>query len=48
VVELLQSLHAERGLTVVAATHDETIAEAGDRILELRGAQLHAVRDGSR
>jgi ABC-type lipoprotein export system ATPase subunit len=48
VVELLQSLHAERGLTVVAATHDETIAEAGDRILELRGAQLHAIRDGSR
>jgi len=36
VVELLSSLHHEREMTIVAATHDEAIAAAGARVLNLR------------
>jgi putative ABC transport system ATP-binding protein len=41
VVDLIASLHAATRLTVVAATHDEAIAAAGSRILELRDGVLH-------
>jgi putative ABC transport system ATP-binding protein len=41
VVDLIASLHAATRLTVVAATHDEAIAAAGCRVLELRDGALH-------
>lgn len=40
VVDLIASLHAATRLTVVAATHDEAIAAAGSRVLELRDGVL--------
>jgi ABC-type lipoprotein export system ATPase subunit len=43
VVELLDALHREREMTVVAATHDEAIAAAGARVLYLRDGSF----DGS-
>ena len=36
IVGLLAALHREREVTIVAATHDETIAAAGVRVLNLR------------
>jgi ABC-type lipoprotein export system ATPase subunit len=36
IVDLLSSLHREREMTIVAATHDEAIAAAGARVLDLR------------
>jgi ABC-type lipoprotein export system ATPase subunit len=40
IVELLASLRRERGLTVVAATHDRTLEAAADRVLWLAGGRL--------
>jgi len=40
IVELLASLRRERGLTVVAATHDRTLEAAADRVLWLVGGRL--------
>ena len=36
IVGLLISLHREREVTIIAATHDEAIAAAGARVLDLR------------
>jgi putative ABC transport system ATP-binding protein len=47
VVDLIAGLHAAGRLTVVAATHDDAIAAAGSRVLELRDGVLHeAAREG--
>ncbi len=40
VAELLRRVHAERGTTVIAATHDEAIAAAAGRVVELREGRL--------
>jgi len=48
VVELLSSLHREREITVVAATHDEAIAAAGARVLHLRDGAFEERREGER
>ncbi len=40
IVELLASLRRERGLTVVAATHDRAIEDAADRVLWLLEGRL--------
>jgi putative ABC transport system ATP-binding protein len=40
VVELLRKVHVERGTTVIAATHDEAIAAAAGRVVELRDGRL--------
>ncbi len=44
VVGLLCRVHAERGATVVVATHDAAISEAADLVLRLEGGQLRGVR----
>jgi putative ABC transport system ATP-binding protein len=41
VVELLKAAHSERGMTLIAATHDEAVAAAGGRTVELREGRLH-------
>jgi len=40
---LLQRLNREKGLTVVAVTHNERLASACDRDLRLEAGRLHAV-----
>jgi ABC-type lipoprotein export system ATPase subunit len=40
IVELLESLHRRDRMTIVAVTHDETIAAAGARVLRLHDGQL--------
>jgi putative ABC transport system ATP-binding protein len=40
VIELLVRLHEEQGITIVAATHDDTICAAGARILRLVDGRL--------
>jgi ABC-type lipoprotein export system ATPase subunit len=40
IVELLRSLHRNEDVTVVAATHDETIASACGRVLRIRDGRL--------
>jgi len=46
VMKMLSSLHRE-GTTVLIATHDHTIYRNVDhRLLELRGGQMHQLRDG--
>lgn len=44
IVELLASLRRERGLTVVAATHDRAIEDAADRVLWLVAGRLSTER----
>lgn len=39
-LDLLFSLHAERGLTMVIATHDAMVAERCERVVELVDGQL--------
>jgi len=46
ILTLLRQLHAE-GQTVVLVTHDERVATAADRVVELRDGRL-ADEDGSR
>lgn len=45
VVELLRRVHAERGTTVIAATHDDAIAAAAGRVVELRDGRLQGGGD---
>ncbi len=40
VVGLLRRIHEEEGVTVMVATHDETISRSADRVLELRRGKL--------
>ena len=40
VIGLLEALHDEEGMTIVAATHDEAVAAAAGRVLRLRGGRL--------
>jgi lipoprotein-releasing system ATP-binding protein len=41
--ELLRRLKEEKGITVVAVTHNERLAAACDRVLRLEGGRLHNV-----
>jgi predicted ABC-type transport system involved in lysophospholipase L1 biosynthesis ATPase subunit len=47
VAQLLSSLHRERGLTVVTATHDRTLEDDADRVRWLWDGQLHDETRGS-
>lgn len=40
IVELLSGLHARERLVIVAATHDQAVSEAGDRVVRLSGGRL--------
>jgi ABC-type lipoprotein export system ATPase subunit len=40
VVEQLLRLHAERGATLVVATHDRSVAERMDVVIELRDGRV--------
>jgi ABC-type lipoprotein export system ATPase subunit len=40
IVELLRSLHHNEEVTIVVATHDESIAAAGGRVLRLRNGRF--------
>jgi ABC-type lipoprotein export system ATPase subunit len=42
VVDLLRAIHRESGMTVVVATHDESISDSADRVLRLREGVLEA------
>jgi lipoprotein-releasing system ATP-binding protein len=41
--ELLRRLNQEKGITVVAVTHNDRLAAACDRVLRLEGGRLHNV-----
>jgi putative ABC transport system ATP-binding protein len=41
ILELLQSLNKEKGLTVVMVTHDDSIAKVCDRIIQLKDGGIH-------
>lgn len=47
VLELLSELHRERGLTLVATTHENRLVRFADRVLELEGGRIVADRPGS-
>ena len=42
VLDLLFTLHRDRGLTLVLATHDQAVAARCDRVIELRDGKLTA------
>jgi len=42
IVDLLSALHSNDEMTVVAATHDDTVAAAGARVLRLHDGSLEA------
>jgi putative ABC transport system ATP-binding protein len=44
VLPFLLSLSRARGATLVIVTHDETLARAADRVLELTRGRLHELR----
>jgi len=43
VMDLLHDLVRKTGTTMIVVTHDRDFLRASDRVLELRGGQLHAV-----
>ena len=45
VLELLQTMNRESGVTVVLATHAADIAATADRIVELRDGRVESVRE---
>jgi putative ABC transport system ATP-binding protein len=47
VLDLLLSLHRERGLTLLLATHDQGVAGRCDRVIELRDGRLAADSSGA-
>ena len=40
IIELLKLLHAKRNLTLLVATHDETVAAAAQRVVHLKDGQV--------
>ena len=40
IIELLRNLHEERQLTLLVATHDETVAAAAQRVVRLKDGQI--------
>jgi ABC-type lipoprotein export system ATPase subunit len=46
VIDLLVSLHRDQQMTIVTATHDETICAAGGRVLSLTNGQLRRPNGG--
>ena len=46
ITDLFCRLHAERGLTVVAVTHEPTLANAASRVLHLRAGKLQESQRG--
>jgi putative ABC transport system ATP-binding protein len=40
IVDIFRHLHTERGITIVAVTHEERLAEAADRIIHLRAGKI--------
>jgi ABC-type lipoprotein export system ATPase subunit len=46
IVELLTQLHRNGDMTIIAATHDETIATAGVRVEHLRGGRFVGQEEG--
>jgi ABC-type lipoprotein export system ATPase subunit len=43
VLDLIQDLHRERGLTVVLVTHDQTVAARADRIVHMLDGRVYGV-----
>ena len=44
IVDLIFTKHAERGMTLVLVTHDQSLAERCDRVVRLRSGRIE---DGS-
>ncbi len=42
IVELLQSVRAQRGTTILLVTNDSDVAEVADRILRIRDGRVEA------
>ena len=40
IIELLRNLHEQRKLTLLVATHDETVAAAAQRVVRLKDGQI--------
>ena len=40
IIELLRELHGDRRLTLMVATHDETVAKAAQRVVHLKDGQV--------
>ena len=45
IIELLQRLKDERGITVISATHDMKMLDVSDRILWIRDGRVHRLED---
>ncbi len=43
IVALLRQINRERGVTVVLATHDQTIANQADQLVRLTDGQIHPI-----
>ena len=46
IVDLLFSKHAERGMTLVLVTHDQSLAQRCDRVVRLRSGRVDAEAPG--
>ncbi len=44
ILEILQKLNVERGLTIVMVTHDESIAAQSDRLVRLVQGRVEVVK----
>lgn len=48
IMEILQRLNKEDGVTIVQVTHNDAYAECGDRIIELFDGGVHMIRETDR
>ncbi len=46
IVDIFRKLHQDRDLTIVAVTHEQPLATAADRIVELRAGKIVTGSDG--
>jgi ABC-type lipoprotein export system ATPase subunit len=47
IVEIFKRLHQERGITIVAVTHEERLAEVAGRIVHLKAGKIVSAGDAS-
>ena len=48
IVRLMKRLNEEKGQTFVVVTHDQSVAETADRMIQLKDGKIQGIKQGSR